>query len=136
MDIGYVPHLLNQDGEDMLYVHRCSEHNQVSHLFHEREPTAPQNNQWEPEIKEVYHKKGTIYNLSRREKTQGYFFRRETNTTTLLSSKNGENKTAICTHKSMLYYGNVVINIDTKHAYPITFDIFCPPIKGMSWFIL
>lgn len=45
MGIGCDPHLLNQGEEGMLYVHRCSGHIQVSHLFHERQPTVSQNNQ-------------------------------------------------------------------------------------------
>lgn len=44
------PHLLNQGEEGRLYVRRCSEHNQVSHLFHERQPMVLQNNQLVSEI--------------------------------------------------------------------------------------
>lgn len=49
MDMQYGRLLLYQGQEGKLYVHRYSEHIQVSHLFHEREPMVPQNNQLEPE---------------------------------------------------------------------------------------
>ena len=44
-DIGYDPHLLNQGEEGTLYVHRCSGHIQVSHLFRERPPMVLQKSQ-------------------------------------------------------------------------------------------
>lgn len=56
-DIGYDPHLQNQDEEGMPCVRKCSVHIQVSRLFRERLPMVPQNNQWESETekRQDYH---------------------------------------------------------------------------------